>query len=710
MTANKTLKPKRSFHGLLIFFWLSLPFSGVACPSLSRASTSQPVPQSYQRNVLVLFNELHATPDINYFRGSWEFPLNFLGLKAEYWNIGTGPLPPPSDILRFRAVVLSLSSRVRDPAALWNFMLSVQKSGKRLIILGDIPPYRTVSGKPFNSAFQVLTRMGFRRMGHWDRKNLRYSVLRSSMIGFEVPPPPLPSSFRPMMSIRSENTVWVGVRSANFMNRGIISPQVVTGPFGGFALEPFITQESPLNPNKEGWIVNPFRFLEKALGIQKTPRMDLTTLNGSRIFYSQVDGDGFETLSRYREEQMCSEVLYHEIFIRYRLPFSVSIIASQIDPRYQGTRRRMNLARKIFSLPNVEAASHTFSHPFYWVPTAAQKAEGPVHIHVPGYHFNLDQEVGISLDWMNRNLVPPGKKVMLYQWSGDGRPASDALRKVWSYPILNMNGSDTQFDAETPSYLFVFPYYRKVGPYIQFYNSDANEYILTHDWKGPYFAYANILETFANTESPRRVDPINVYFHFYIAQKEASIHSLEHVLDWVTHQKIAPLFSSEFVRVEEGYINTRILRIRDGNRTGWRFSRYGRDTTIRFDHASGLYPDFRRSRGIVGYRHMQGSLYLFLALRPSATLFLTHKKPSVPFLHSATGYLLFSRDPHGKISFTYKGWEPGNHLELSGFPPGRKMTLVPCVQRTCQAQAGPSGNLRLSGLKKNVPYLLVSSP
>ncbi|MHB1606535.1 MAG: polysaccharide deacetylase family protein [Leptospirales bacterium] len=707
---SRKSKSGRSTPLGLFIFLLSLLLSILFSAPFCMASAAEPYPQSYQRTVLVLFNELHATPDINYFRGSWEFPLNFLGLKAEYRNLLTEPLPSDSDIQRFRAVILSLSSRVQDPASLWKFMQSVQNAGKRLIILGDIPPYRTSSGKPFDSAFQVLARMGFRRVGHWDRKNLRYSTLRSSMIGFEVPPPPLPSSFRPLMSIRSENTVWIGVRSANYLNRGIISPQVVTGPFGGIAVEPFITQESPLNPNKEGWIVNPFLFLETALDIRKTPRVDLTTLNGSRIFYSQVDGDGFETLSRYREGQMCAEVLYHEVFTRYSLPFSASVIVSQIDPHYQGTKNRVKLARKIFALPNVEAASHTFSHPFYWNPTAAQKAEGPVHIQVPGYHFNLDQEVRISLDWMNRNLLPPGKKVALYQWSGDGRPRRETLQKVWAYPILNMNGSDTQFDAETPSYLFVFPYYRKVGPYIQFFNSDANEYILTHDWKGPFFAYANILETFAHTESPRRVDPINVYFHFYIAQKEASLHSLEQVLDWVTRQQIAPLFSSEFVRVEEGYINTRIHQISDGSRSGWRFSRYGRDTTIRFDHASGLYPDFKRSRGILGYRHQQGSLYLLLALRPSATLFLTSKRPSVPFLHSATGYLLFSRRPHGRISFTYEGWEPGNHLELSGFPPGKRMSLLPCIQKTCSAQAGPSGNLQLSGLKRNVPYLLAPSP
>lgn len=710
MAVDKTLKTRRTFPHFPIFLFLPLLFVGISCPAFSSTSTAQPVLHRDHRTVLVLFSGLNTKPDKNNFRNGWEFPLNFLGLKAEYRNLSTEPLPSLAELNRFRGVALSLSGDIRDPAALWSFMERVLASGKRLIILGDMPPYRASSGEPFPSAFKVLALMGLKRMGHWETKSLRYSILNSSMTGFELPPPPLPPVFRPLSSVRPENTVWLGIRSAGRRNSGTVSTPIVTGPFGGIALDPFITRAFPLSPEKEGWVVNPFRFLEAAFDIRHSPRMDLTTLNGTRIFYSQVDGDGFETLSAYRKGLMCSEVLYREIFTRYALPFSVSVIASQIDPRYQGSKTRMNWARKIFALPNVEAASHTFSHPFYWVPTAAQKAEGPVHIHIPGYRFNLDQEVKISLDWMNRTLLPPGKRVMLYQWSGNTRPGIDALQKVWSYPILNMNGSDTRFDAETPSYLFVFPYYRKIGSYIQFFNSDANEYILTHDWKGPYFSYENILQTFANTDSPRRVDPIDVYFHFYIAQKEASLHSLKHVLNRVSRQRIAPLFSSEFVRVEEGYISARLRPVRQGNRNGWRISRYGRDTTVRFDHASGRWPDLGLSRGVLGYRHKNGSLYLFLALRPTATIFLTDQKPSVPVLRSATGYLLFSRLPHGTIEFTYKGWEPGNRLELSGLAPGERMIRVPCASKTCVVRAGPEGRLTLSGLKKNVSYRLLPSP
>ncbi len=677
---------------------------------LPAAARAGPPSSDGHRSLLVLFGGTQSTMDDTAFRMDWEFPLNYLGMKAAYDNVTEKRPPPVRDLSLYRAVAVSLSGRIRHPAALWTFMEQALRRGKRLIVLGDIPTYRAGDGVPYPQAVRTLARMGFRRMGHWESSNLRYSVLKNTMEGFELPPPPLPPTFPPISSLRADNTVWIGIRSSTPRNRGIVSTPVVTGPFGGLALDPFVTRNIPLSPGKEGWIINPFLFLEKALNLRNVPRMDLTTLNGSRIFYSQVDGDGFDTLSQYRQGRLCAEVLYREIFTRYDLPFTVSVIVSQIDPRYQGTKSRVKWARTIFALPNVEVASHTFSHPFYWNPTAIQRAEGPTHIHIPGYHFNLDQEIRISLDWMNRHLVPPGKRVMLYQWSGNTRPPAEALRKVREYPVLNMNGSDTRYDGDSPSYLTVFPYYRQVGGYIQFYNSDANEFILTHDWTGPYFAYENILDTFARTDSPRRVDPVDVYFHFYIARKEASLHSLQRVLDRVSSQRIAPLFASEFVRVEDGFIKARIRPVSAGRRTGWIISRYGRDTTVRFDHASGLYPDLSRSRGVLGFRHRQGSLYLFLALRPSSTVFLTRRKPSVPYLRAATGYILFSRPSGHRVAFTYRGWVPKNRLSFGGFSPGEKLTVTPCLREHCDFRAGHSGRVRLAGLSPNVSYRMEPSP
>ncbi len=676
---------------VLIFF----PFS-----VLEAAQTGQPV----LRTVLVLFSGQGLRADKNEFWNDWNFPLNYLGFKARYWNLNKEP-PPTGDLGSYRAIVMVLSGEKGDPAVLWSFLDRVTKEKKRLLILGDLPSHEN-DGPAKEIERRTLGRMGLRREGRWVRQGLRYAVLNRKMVAFEEPPPPLPPVFRPLTSLDPKNRVWIGVRSDAHGNRGIVSTFVVTGSFGGIALDPFLTRDSPLSPEQQGWIINPFRFLEESLNGRSTPRMDLTSINGNRIFYSQIDGDGFETLSRYREGQMCGQVFYHEILKRYPLPFTASIITSQVDPQYEGSAQRVRWAKRIYSLPNVEAGSHTFSHPFYWVPTAVQRAEGPVHIHVPGYHFNLHQEINGSLDWMNRFVMPPGKKVMLFQWSGNTRPGEDALRLVYDYPVLNLNGSDSRLDKKHPSYLNVFPYYRQVGPYVQYFNSDANEFILTDDWKGPFFAYENIIQTFQKTERPRQVDPINVYLHFYSGQKEASIRAVRDVLDWVLTQRLTPMFSSDFVRVEKGFIAARIQEGVSGKKTYWTISRFGRDTTVRFDHAQHLFPDLKRSSAVIGYRHKNGSLYLYLAPGDRATIFLSHRKPSVPVIRSATGYVSMTRS-QDSFAIVYHGWEAGSSLVIGNLPPGIRMRRSPCPSGDhCTLRSGSSGNLRVRNLKSDIPITI----
>ncbi|MGC6595324.1 hypothetical protein ACP0GC_25365, partial [Escherichia coli] len=54
---------------------------------------------------------------------------------------------------------------------------------------------------------------------------------------------------------------------------------------------------------------------------------------------------------------------------RYRFPVTVSVVEGELSP--QGVYPQLSaqttaLARKMFTLPYVEPASHSFSHPFNW--------------------------------------------------------------------------------------------------------------------------------------------------------------------------------------------------------------------------------------------------------------------------------------------------------------------------------------------------------
>jgi len=672
------------------------------------------------RSVLVIYNgKKRETDDENNFRKYWDFPLNYLGLKARYQNMSKG-FPDPETLLRTRAVFFQFDDNfITHPQAFWRFINALLDRRIKVIFLESFPensPGGMNRDEIIRLKNRALARMGLKTEGVWDTNafGLDYGVKDSKMEGFEYPLPKIPSEFRPLINVSPKNRILLSVKSTESRNQGLQSIYAVSGDWGGMVFDPFMIRWPILDETHTRWYINPFRFLETVLDVRTTPRLDLTTLNGMRIFFSQVDGDAFETLSRYKRRRMSSEVLYREIFRKTDLPFTVSVITSQIDPRYQGSASRIFWARKIFALPNVEAGSHTFSHPFYWVPTKKQKDEGPIHIEIPHYKLDLKTEINGSIDWINQNLLPPGKKVMLLQWSGDTRPGKAALAQLATTSVLNINGSDTRFDDNTPSYTFVFPYFRMVGGYIQYFNSDVNDYILTNDWHGPYFGYLNVIKTFERTDRPIRVDPINVYFHFYAGQRESSLNALKQVLSWVKKQRIAPLYSSQFVRVEQGFIGARIKEGVAGEKKVWQIRDYGRDTTVRFDHAEGLYPEVSKDSGVIGYRHRLGVLYVYLSPgRKKAMIHLNHVRSSGPWLSLSTGYVhLDGETSRRALSFSYDGWAPNDQVVWLGFTPSTSYFLSGVSQAGKIGNLGrldsdSGGKLVISHLEKGTQYRLV---
>src|SRR5690606_1597373 len=79
-----------------------------------------------------------------------------------------------------------------------------------------------------------------------------------------------------------------------------------------------------------------------------------------------------------------AQVLYRRILKKYPVPMTVSVIEGEIGP--QGAHPELShelepIARQIFALPNVEIASHSYSHPFFsWqVDNHTGKRVKPLH-------------------------------------------------------------------------------------------------------------------------------------------------------------------------------------------------------------------------------------------------------------------------------------------------------------------------------------------
>ena len=186
-----------------------------------------------------------------------------------------------------------------------------------------------------------------------------------------------------------------------------------------------------------------------------------------------------------------------------------------------------------------------------------------------------------------------------------------------------MNGGDSRFDKKFPSYSHLMPLYRSVDGMIQYYSSNTNEILYTNNWTGPYSGFSDVIETFENTEFPVRIKPINIYYHFYSAEKRSSLNALLTVYDWTKKQEYFPIFSSTYPDIVDGFIGAEISTINDS----YSIKNVGKLKTFRVD-SKNHYPDYKRSGNILGHRIVNDSLYLFLGSKDETILTLTTEKPN----------------------------------------------------------------------------------
>lgn len=403
-----------------------------------------------------------------------------------------------------------------------------------------------------------------------------------------------------------------------------------------------------INPYNEitYWRIDPFFYFGKVLGNDR-PVPDVTTLNGNRVAFFHIDGDGFINTSEVDRSKMSGEVIISEIIKNYSLPTTASVVTSEIDSQFFGSKKSEDLAREMFRSPFVEIASHTFSHPLSWAMVPDQqdikayiddrdvkKHKGPILAYkVSGYLMDYYKEVVGSVDYINQNLVSKNKKTQVVQWSGNCRPPEIAIELVEKAGLTHLNGGDSRFDKTYNSFTGLSALYRQLGSHLQVYSGAANENIYTNLWKGPFNGFINVIDNFKNTESPYRIKPINVYYHFYSGEKLSSLAALKSVYDWVIEQEINPVFASDYVKIVQGFDKVKIDKVKDHH---FKISRNGDLRTIRFD-STDLVPDYRLSKNIVGHKVKEGRLYVFLGSFDSSEIILSNRKDDGVHIESSNG-------------------------------------------------------------------------
>jgi hypothetical protein len=97
------------------------------------------------------------------------------------------------------------------------------------------------------------------------------------------------------------------------------------------------------------------------------------------------------------------------------------------------------------------------------------------------------------------------------------------------------------------------------------YAPNQNENVYTNLWEGPYYGYERVIETFELTGSPRRLKPVNIYYHMYSTTKAASLAALHKVYRWALSQPLFAIHASEYVAKVNDFQRVVVAKAMDGS-------------------------------------------------------------------------------------------------------------------------------------------------
>ena len=673
---------------------------------------AQPVP----RHILALYDSTsEPTPADTLIHMNAEMPLNHLGFILDYHDLAKG-LPSDRELDGNVAVLTMFEADVSAPSAYFRWLEKKAAILPRIIILGGL-------GGPLDETNRrriqpIFRKMGLRLTADYvaNARHAELTTLDPDLIGFEAQPDPMPPEHVVVEPRGDSARIGLEYSIPQFGQR-LDSVVVATGEGGGYAASGFFIYFDP-KLNLKRWIIDPFEFFRRALERPRFPVPDTTTVSGRRLYFSQVDGDGWNNITRierYRGRDVSTaEVMIKELIEPYPdLPVSVAVVLGDLDPQFGARPDSSSLMERVFALPQVEVASHTSTHPFEWgffenydrtaelalvdmvaseqPRTIIERLAATVGIstgswasrfiandhHLPRAYlkepFDLDREVGEALR-KTQSLAPPGKAIALYQWSGDARPFEAAIRATREAGVRNINGGDIRFDEQNPSVAYIAPLSRTVGVERQIYAVNSNENNYTALWTDRFSGFRQLRETLDKTGNPRRLRGIDVYYHTYSAERAASLDAVRSHLDWIRTQPVVPVRTSTYAAIADGFFSISLDKV---GPLEWTVGARDGLNTVRFDDADELALDVAASRGALGSARHNGSLYVTLdADVPVATVMLRDRSEDLAAddlgMAGLAGSRWLVRDLRRTacaLTFETTGFGSGD-FEWTGVPPG----------------------------------------
>lgn len=589
------------------------------------------------RKILALYDSTEAgseSPSLTAIHLVLEMPLNQLGLVVDYVDINDRPLP---DIDGYRGILIWFSdNEMKDPQEYLKWLRAAQHDGVKLIVIDGLGAAvdklrRVVAGIHRQKILESLGIIVSDRIPQTSNPFVMRSItVKKEMFNYEVKLPNKPEEYDYYQAADTNTDVWAYIERTDIPDSKSVAVAVTPG--GGFISTPAMMIK-PANREfyEYYWNLNLFAFFEKALDCEGLVRMDVTTQFGCRAAYSHVDGDGMINGAQdLGTNTIASQILLDQIFKRFPVPISMGMIAGRVNANCAGTEQAAEIAREMFALPNIEPASHGYAHMFDW-------KNGIPGLIWDGYHFSTLFETQGSIDYLNEHIAAKDKPARLLQWTGDCAPQEQAIADCDEAGILNINGGDSRYDRLYRSISNIRPLMRMEGTHRQVYASAQNENIYTDLWTQNFGGFKDVIDTFKNTEAPRRLLPVNIYYHVYSAERLASLNALIDVYTWAMQQPLCWIWTTEYVMSVNSFVDA--LTGTDEEGVQW-VKNYGACRTVRLDSCPENV-DIDAAEHVLGFTHVNGALYVTLDedVGQAARIPLTRKSPSHLFLESSTSAL-----------------------------------------------------------------------
>ena len=592
-----------------------------------------------KREILTLITESKKD---RIFLGAHQYgalPLEYMGYIEVLRDINKEGLPKLKDMSQYAGVIVWLSVYKKNNDYLFKWVKALQNFGIKVVFANNFGLYSK----------GALSDLGIIEPQYKKFSNVNNVIIKDKMMGYEIEPSlsqitkfyKAPNA-KALLTIKDENDKETTLAAIT--------------PWGGYAIgSAFITNIDDDNI----WVINPFEFFAQALRLKPIPVPDTTTQNGNRLLFSHVDGDGIMNRVEWNPKLYSGDIILEEILKKYKIPLSISVIGAEIDNDglYPKMASKLQaIVKKMYAIPNVEPATHTFTHPFFWGKIVHDNLDEKYRLKPKGYKFSLDREIRGSLAEINEKYTPKNKepKANTVFWSGDCAPTEMVLDNVYKNKILNINGGDTYISNTHPWLSYIAPLGLQRGEYYQVYTGAQNENVYTNEWLGPFWGFKKAVQTFKLTNSPRRLKPIDIYYHLYSGSKRASLNALKYVYDWSLKQDVFPIFTSEFIpKVMDFYT----VSMAEENHSFLMAGMHDLKTIRVEDKNVGV--DFKHSKNILGVKHFENHSYFHVGdkteLRLKAS---TQKDTSRAFLISSNAAVKVNDFSQRRMNLDFKGYIP----------------------------------------------------